>query len=151
MLTPAELRGLEQSANQSTGAATTGTGTSPSGTGTSPTGTATNPTGTTGTGTSATAGSPPQFGPSCGTVTGGTYDYRGQTLTVHAGVGVSCATALRVMRDLSAGIAQNHQGPNSATSYFSVDGWTCRYGNMELQPCSKGKLFIDAYGPGAQP
>jgi hypothetical protein len=93
----------------------------------------------------------PAFGPACGTVTGGKYDYQGQTLTVHAATGVSCTTAMTVIGDLSAGKAQNHQGQDQLSSYFSLDGWTCPYNNMGTQSCSKGKLIIQADAPGAQP
>lgn len=82
----------------------------------------------------------------CGTVTGGGDTYKGQ-LTVYAGAGVSCATATRVIADLSAGKAQNHQGQDVATSYFSVDGWRCSYGNMDSQGCSKGSLQILVHAP----
>jgi hypothetical protein len=83
----------------------------------------------------------------CGTVTGGKDDFQGKPLTVHAGTGVSCATAIKVMTDLSAGKATNHQGANDATSYFAVDGWTCPYGNMDIQGCSKGSQSIYAFAP----
>ena len=93
----------------------------------------------------------PTFGPPCGTVTGGHDDYQGLKLTVYAGTGVPCATAKTVIADLSAGNAQNHPGPSSEQSYFSVAGWRCVYGNMDSQPCSKGRLYIEADGPGVKP
>lgn len=98
-----------------------------------------------------TQSQPSRSGGPCGTVTGGKYDYQGQTLTVYAGAGVPCNTAMQVITDLSAGKALNHQGPDQLSSYFLVDGWTCGYGNMDTQPCSKGSLHIDAYAPGAGP
>jgi hypothetical protein len=113
-------------ASTSTPSSTTQTATTSSGTGTSPTGPS----------TTASAG--------CGTVTGGKDDYQGQTLTVHAGTGVSCATAMKVMSDLSAGKAENHQGSSDASSYLTVDGWTCPYGSMGIQACSKGSQHIYA-------
>jgi hypothetical protein len=109
-------------------------------------------TGTTssGTGTSSTAPSS-SASTRCGTVTGGNDDFQGQTLTVYAGAGVSCATATTVMSDLSAGKATNHQGASDASSYFIVDGWTCPYGNMGAQVCSKGSQQVQAYAPGSGP
>jgi hypothetical protein len=64
---------------------------------------------------------------------------------------VSCAIATKVMSDLGAGTAENHQGSSDATSYLTVDGWTCPYGNMDIQLCSKGSQHIQAYAPGARP
>jgi hypothetical protein len=95
------------------------------------------------TSTSTTTSSPSALA-RCGTVTGGNDDYQGQQLTVHAGTGVSCATAMKVIGDLSAGRATNHPGPNDASSYFAVDGWKCPYGNMGVQVCSKGDLMVNA-------
>jgi hypothetical protein len=144
--------------NQSAGAETGSTGaTNPPPTTTSvaspSTASSTTQTGSTtsGTATLATGPSASTAGTECGTVTGGNDDYQGQTLTVYAGTGVSCATAMRVMSDLSAGKAENHQGANDALSYFTVDGWTCPYGNMDIQVCSKGSQRIRAYVPGASP
>jgi len=84
-------------------------------------------------------------------VTGGTDDYRGAKLTVYRGTGVSCATTMQVITDLSTGKAQNHSGADSESSYFVVDGWKCPYGNMDVQNCGKGNLQIAAYAPGARP
>lgn len=71
----------------------------------------------------------------CGTVTGGADDYQGAKLTVKVSGGVSCATAMRVMTDLSSGQAQDHKGASDAESWFIVDGWFCPYGNMGNQLC----------------
>lgn len=101
--------------------------------------------------TSSTMTSSPGLGPSCGTVTGGENDYQGQTLTVHSAPEVSCSTAMRVITDLSTGKAANHQGADQASSYLTVDGWTCPYGNMGFQDCIHGRLRIEATAPGAQP
>jgi hypothetical protein len=100
------------------------------------------------TSSTAASGSASAIGPVCGTVTGGANDYQGQTLTVHAGSGVSCATALMVIRDLGSGKAQNHPGSDQAQSYLTVDGWTCPYGNMGIQDCLMGGLHIEATAPG---
>ena len=62
----------------------------------------------------------------------------GQTLTVHTGAGVSCATAVRVLTDLFAGKAQNHQGADLLSSYFSVDGWRCTYGDRARKAAPGG-------------
>jgi hypothetical protein len=98
-----------------------------------------------------TATSSPSALARCGTVTGGNDDYQGQQLTVHAGTSISCATAMKVIADLSAGKATNHPGPNDASSYFAVDGWKCPYANMDVQVCSKGDLTIDATAPSSAP
>jgi hypothetical protein len=95
--------------------------------------------------------SPPPLGPPCGTVTGGPDDYQGAMLTVRASAGVSCATAIRLLTNLSAGRAATHQGSADANSWFALDGWTCPYGNMGTQSCYKGNLYIEATAPGAQP
>jgi hypothetical protein len=90
-------------------------------------------------------------GMDCGTVKGGPNDYQGATLTVYAKAGTSCARAMRVMTDLGAGRGENHQGTSDATSYILVDGWTCPYGNMDIQTCAMGKSSLEATAPGAQP
>lgn len=87
----------------------------------------------------------------CGTITGGRDDYQGQVLTVYAAPGVSCTTATQVMGDLSVGKAQTHEGPNQASSYFVVDGWTCPYGSMGIQQCSQGGLSILGVTSSAKP
>ncbi len=81
---------------------------------------------------------------------GGSDDYGPATLTVGAGSGVSCGTALHVLGDLGAGKAQDHPGPDSAESYFLVDGWTCPYGNMGVQNCFEGDHQIQAVDPADQ-
>jgi hypothetical protein len=56
---------------------------------------------------------------------------------------------MKVLTDLGAGNAQNHEGPDQASSYLTVDGWTCPYGNNDIQSCNQGQLRIEATAPGA--
>jgi hypothetical protein len=80
-----------------------------------------------------------------GYVTGGDDSIPGAKLSVYAR-GTNCAVATKVIADLSDSRGINHPGPEgSADSSFSVDGWTCPYGNMGIQTCTMGTSLIDAY------
>jgi hypothetical protein len=84
---------------------------------------------------------------SCGTMHGGGGLYSG-TLTVKTTPGVSCSAAIAVFNDMAAEHSVNHEGPDSADSYLTVDGWNCPYGNMGIQTCWHRNDEIVAAQPG---
>lgn len=137
-MTPAERQRVTQSGSATTTSPQTGPST-------------TNP-GTTSAPITTSQARPESAGQRCGTITGGPDDFKGEKLTVYATAQVSCATAMHVMTDLSTpDKAQNHPGQDIADSYYTVDGWTCPWGNMGTSGCHRGSQVITAYTPGTGP